>query len=430
MSDLFLGFYLGVFSIILLFNMLWYLYNKEKSYLYYFFMHLSVVLIAMDSSSIFETSTILLAIAAIFFSFLFTREFLNLEKYYENINSYFFKIAVSFCTLLLILYISDNAIYIKNIPYSMIFLGFVIIAYKVYKKGFLLAKYFIIAWGVNVSIIFLLDVKRITGVELVSFDYLSQIGNILEAVILSFALFARTSMLIDEKNEKEKMLIHQSRLASMGEMLANISHQWRQPLNRIASFIMNMQIHIMDNYKEEKFLLGKLDESQIQLEYMSNTIDDFANFYKKDKQKESFFVSSIVENSLNIISPTLKSNNINLEVNVIKDFKINSYPKELSQVILNLIQNAKDALIINNTKDANIKIEILDRKIIVQNNGDLINENIIDKIFEPYFTTKEKHKGTGLGLYMSRMILEKNMNAKISVKNQNNSVSFEINFKK
>lgn len=430
MSDLFLGFYLGVFSIILLFNMLWYLYNKEKSYLYYFFMHLSVVLIAIQSTPVFKNNTILLAVAAIFFSFLFTREFLNLEKYYEKINSYFLKVAILFSSILLLLYLSDNIIYIKNIPYSMIFLVFVIIAYKVYKKGFLLAKYFIIAWGVNVCIIFLLDVKRITGIELVSFEYLSQIGNILEAVILSFALFARTSMLIDEKNEKEKMLIHQSRLASMGEMLANISHQWRQPLNRIASFIMNMQIHIMDNYKEEKYLLEKLEESQVQLEYMSTTIDDFANFYKKDKQKETFFVSSVVENSLSIIASTLKSNNIHLEVNVINDFKINSYPKELSQVILNLIQNAKDALIINNTKDANIKIEILDRKIIVQNNGDLINENIIDKIFEPYFTTKEKDKGTGLGLYMSRMILEKNMNAKISVKNQNDCVSFEINFKK
>lgn len=430
MSDLFLGFYLGVFSIILLFNILWYLYNKEKTYLYYFFMHLSVVLIALDSSSVFETSTVFLAISAIFFSFLFTREFLNLEKYYKKLNSYFFKIAAIFCLLLVLLYITGNGVFIKNIPYSFIFLGFVLIAYKVYKKGFVLAKYFIFAWGVNVSIIFLLDIKRITGIELISFDYLSQIGNILEAVILSFALFAKTSMLIDEKNEKEKMLIHQSRLASMGEMLANISHQWRQPLNRIASFIMNMQMHIMDNYKEEKYLLEKLDESQIQLEYMSSTIDDFTNFYKKDKQKETFFVSSVVENSISIILPTLKSNNINLELNVLSDFQINSYPKELSQVILNLIQNAKDALIINKTKNANIQIEITDKKIIVQNNGESINENIIDKIFEPYFTTKEKHKGTGLGLYMSRMILEKNMNARISVENKDDNVNFEINFNK
>lgn len=428
MSDLFLGFYLGVFSIILLFNLLWYLYNKERGYLYYFFMHLSVVLLALDAYDVLNTSPVMLAISAILFSFLFAKEFLNLNRYYKNLNKIVTNIAFSIASIMFILYITDNSLIIKNIPYSFIFLGLVLLAVQVYKKGFHLAKYFIVAWGVNFVIILLSDIDRIFSIKIVHFDYLSQIGNILEAVILSFALFAKTRSLIKEKNEKEKMLIHQSRLASMGEMLANISHQWRQPLNRIASFIMNMQMHIMDNYEKEKYLLSKLEESQAQLEYMSHTIDDFTNFYTKDKQKEKFFVSSVIQNACNIISPSLKSNSIDLQIEVNNDFELNSYPKELSQVILNLLQNAKDAIFVNSIENSKIRILIENKKIVVKDNANGVSPEIIDNIFEPYFTTKEKHKGTGLGLYMSKMILERNMNAQIKAVNIDNGVEFQIEF--
>lgn len=428
MNSLFLGFYLGIFSIILLFNILWYVYNKEKAYLYYFFMHLSVVFLSLNTLEVLLIPTVPIAIFAIFFSFLFAKEFLNLNKYYPSINKYVLYTAYIIPLILFLLYITDNSLLIKYIPFSFIFLSFVLIAYKVYKKGFVLAKYFVIAWSVNYVIILLTDINRIFNIEIIHFEYLSQIGNILEAVILSFALFAKTSILTLEKNEKEKMLIHQSRLASMGEMLANISHQWRQPLNRIASLIINMQIHIMDKYKDEKYLLEKLEQSQIQLEYMSETIEDFTNFYKKDKQKEEFYVSSMILNASNIIKPTLKSNNINLKIEIIEDFKLNSFPKELSQVILNLLQNAKDALIFNQIIKPKINIVIDTNTIIVKDNANGITKDIIEKIFEPYFTTKDKHQGTGLGLYMSKMILEKNMNASIIAINTKDGVEFIIKF--
>jgi signal transduction histidine kinase len=428
MSDLFLGFYLGVFSIILLFNLLWYIYNKERGYLYYFFLHLSVVLLGLDAYNVLKTSPIILTISAILFSFLFAKEFLNLNKYYKNLDKIVTNIAFGISAVMFLLYITNNAIVIKNIPYSFIFLGLVILAINVYKKGFHLAKYFIIAWGVNLIIIFSSDINRIFGFKLLHFDYLSQIGNILEAVILSFALFAKTKILTEEKNEKEKMLIHQSRLASMGEMLANISHQWRQPLNRVASFIMNMQMHIMDNYEKEKYLLTKLEESQAQLEYMSHTIDDFTNFYKKDKQKKKFYVNDVIQNVSNIILPTLNSNKIDLKIDTKNDFELYSYPKELAQVILNLIQNAKDAIFLNNIQNPQIEITVKNKQIVIRDNANGIEEEILEKIFEPYFTTKEKHKGTGLGLYMSKMILEKNMNARINVKNIEEGVEFKIDF--
>jgi len=316
----------------------------------------------------------------------------------------------------------------NNIPFFLFYIPFLLIAFSKYKKGLVIAKYFLLGWGIYVAFIFIAFVLKINDVDILLRNYLIQIGNIIEAVVLSFALSLKTKMIMREQKEQEEMLIHQSRLASMGEMLVNISHQWRQPLNRIASFIMNMQIHIMENYKNEKFLLDKLEESQQQLEYMSSTIDDFSNFYKTQKTKEDFLVSESIDNAHNIIKSSLTSNNIQIEVSIINDFKILAYPKELSQVILNLLQNAKDALVVNDIKNPVIQIIIDSNKISIQDNADGIPQDIINRIFDPYFTTKENHDGTGVGLYMSKMILEKDFDAKISVVNQNNGACFIITF--
>jgi len=428
MNETFLGFYYGVMTSILLYNFQWYMNSKEKSYLYYVLMHFCLVLMYLNTSDIFITSLPITGILALIFSLFFIKEFLNLNIYYKHIDRFIKKFAIGFFIFFILLYISDTLYILSKIPLFLIFVPFLFIAYKVYKKGFDPAKYFLIGWGIYIFCLFLAYINKSYEYMFFAKNAIPQIGNLFETLILSFALSVKTKQLIIETKEQEQMLIHQSRLASMGEMLANISHQWRQPLNRIASFIMNMQIHIMDNYEDEKFLNKKLEESQHQLEYMSSTIDDFTEFYKKDKQKEEFFVSLAVENSYTIIDSSLTTNNIDLEINVINDFKINSYKKELSQVLLNLIQNAKDALLINQIKNPKIIITIDQNKIFVQDNAKGISLEIINKIFDPYFTTKEKYKGTGLGLYMSKIIIEKNMKAKITVENKNDGALFIINF--
>lgn len=237
---------------------------------------------------------------------------------------------------------------------------------------------------------------------------------------------------VKKNREKDRILIQQSKLAAMGEMLGNIAHQWRQPLNNV-SLIMQF---LRDNYKNEAVSEQKLDKfmnkANKHIEYMSETIDDFRNFYKPSKTQDKFSIKECINTLLYMIKNQYESDGINIEFEC-EDVIITNYENELKQALLNILNNAKDALLIkkeNKKFDAIIKIIVKKQddklKIEISNNGDNIKNDIIDRIFEPYFTTKFETQGTGIGLYMTKSIIETNMKGKIEVENIKDGVKFII----
>ncbi len=241
---------------------------------------------------------------------------------------------------------------------------------------------------------------------------------------------------INKRKEHEQILIQKSRLADMGDMISMIAHQWRQPLSALNTITQNIQLAYKLNKLDEKFLDEQCERSKIIAQNMSTTIDDFGNFFKDNKIKDEFYISDVITNSISLLKDTLKHEGIKIQ----KDFgeqntKLLAYKNELAQVIINLLMNSKDAFInkhklTNSNKDAKINISIKENlentQILLSDNAGGIKENIIKKIFEPYFSTKDKKNATGLGLYMSKMIIEKNMNGSLEVKNIQGGVEFCI----
>ena len=264
----------------------------------------------------------------------------------------------------------------------------------------------------------------------ISSIYVIHIGAPLESLIFSFALGYMLKTLVNEKNEKEKILIHQSKLASMGEMINNIAHQWRQPLTHLGFINMNLQLCLEEEPIDKKYINEKIEESNAQLDFMSKTIDNFRDFYKINKKKELFYISDAVKKALDIMEPIFKNNKIEFEFNLIKDKQVDGYENEYSQVILNILTNAKDVLLSRQIQNPKIVISINQKHnstiTTILDNGGGIENKYINQIFDPYFTTKEK--GSGIGLYMSEMIIKNHFKGKIIACNKANGSLFTIEF--
>lgn len=237
-----------------------------------------------------------------------------------------------------------------------------------------------------------------------------------------------------EIHDKQRILEHQNRLASMGEMIGSIAHQWRQPLTALSSILVLIELLADDKKLNHDKLKEKINDANFQINFMSKTIDDFRNFFKPNKQKELFNVKKQVLLALNLIKSSILNNNIKVDINAKDDIFINGYANEFAQVILNLLANSKDAILERKIENANIKIKITQNNkfayICIKDNGGGISLKPIEKIFEPYVSTKHKSSGIGIGLYMSKSIIETNMQGKLSVKNLKNGAFFLITLSK
>ncbi len=235
---------------------------------------------------------------------------------------------------------------------------------------------------------------------------------------------------VEKNRQKDEIMFHQNKLASMGEMLNNIAHQWRQPLMELSSLFIPIQAsldcELEIDKKELKESILKLNEIT---KYMSDTIDDFKNFFATNKEKEEFKLSSQINAVLNILSSSLKSNNIMLDIVVKKNPTIFGYKNEYTQVLINIINNAKDILIQRKIKNPKIIITLnetsKDVVTIIEDNGGGVKIEPIENIFKPFFTY-DKAGGTGVGLFMSKLIIENNLHGRLWVENTKNGALFKI----
>ena len=237
------------------------------------------------------------------------------------------------------------------------------------------------------------------------------------------------------KNEEQQlMVIRQNRLAQMGEMISMIAHQWRQPLNNLSIINNIVVLKYSKNKLDEKVIDNFKTNSSKQIQQMTKTIDDFRDFFKPDKQKTVFNLNRVIDSTIDILKPMLEKNTIKYSFDFEKEVDIEGYSNELAQAIFNIINNSIDALSEMEDIQKNISIKIYEDDsnicLSIEDNAGGIPEDIISNIFDPYFSTKTEKNGTGLGLYMTRMIIEEHMNGIISVSNKDDGALFIIKFPK
>lgn len=415
----------GIIISTAIYNLTLYIYFKSKQHLFYALSQFATLtfLITLDSlnSKPFDTifnihSNILFDISQLFmliFSLLFIKAFL--KNYFEykldkliNIIVY---LAIFDIFLSLIL---GTSILSRLVP---IFLPIWLVlseAKRVIKKHDIPFYYLFYGWHIVLFIVFIQYIGFVdyTGIIFPFFH----LALALDALMLSMAISYKFKLLDEERVIQQSVLLQQSRLASMGEMVAIIAHQWRQPLNFLSFTLMNIK---KINKTSEK-TVSIVKDANVQLQYMSKTIENFRNFYNPNKSKEEFSISEACYNVLPISS--LASKYITVIVN--EDFNFFGNKNEFEQVILNILNNSSDIFTQKNIQNPKVTL-CIDKDIIrISDNAGGVNIEHKDKIFEPYFSTKDGNDG--IGLYIAKMIIEKQMKGELSFENKNDGVEFKI----
>jgi PAS domain S-box-containing protein len=235
---------------------------------------------------------------------------------------------------------------------------------------------------------------------------------------------------VEALREKEQMLVQQSRQAAMGEMISNIAHQWRQPLNTLALSIQEAKMMYDFGECTGEFMETSTAKSMGLIQHMSQTIDDFRDYFKPDKDKTRFQVSEVVASTLILVQDSFNSQRVAIEIVTEQTPEIFGYRNEYAQTLLNILNNARDALTERKIAHPRVTVTLSSaggRAVVtVADNAGGIPEEIIDKVFDPYFTTKGPQIGTGLGLFMSKNIIEKNLGGSLTVRNNGDGAEFRI----
>jgi len=387
-------------------------------------------------------NTILLVMA--FFTFLFaTFSVLDINPLgkTQTITNYIL-VAISIILIFLLRGPKSRYVAITYVMYFSAYLAFLSALFFVPNDEFRIIWFYLLIFAAYITGSIragnIVGIVSISTIILVHFTYglnLSTVGTVTAVIGLVIAcLFFRayTKKIIDfeqEIIEQKQFMISQSRFAAMGEMLSMIAHQWRQPLSTTTLLIAEERVKMMMNDKEQNDYSQMLDRISDTLLYLSDTIDDFQTYFKPEKTIQHIDISVLVQRIKQYVEPRLSMTSIKFKIDESDCKYINTFTNELLQSIINIINNAIDILIERKIEDPKISITFEDSKddlsIFINDNGGGIEDDIIDKVFEPYFSSKSKN-GTGLGLYMAKMIIEQHINGQLSVKNSSEGSSFNI----
>lgn len=247
---------------------------------------------------------------------------------------------------------------------------------------------------------------------------------------LNSSLEKRIKEEVEKNRKKDQKIMQQSRLAQMGEMISMIAHQWRQPLNAISAAAISLSLRAEMESLDDEFVIHSAQKISDYSQHLSSTIDDFRDFFKPNKEKIQTNLNAIINSTLLIVKSSIISKKIELVQDLDAETPFWTYKSELTQVMLNILHNAQEALLEHQPKDPMIKIKTYEKDqeyiIEISDNAGGIEPHILERIFDPYFSTKEKKNGTGLGLYMSKQIVEEHCSGRIEVYNENDGVVFKI----
>ncbi len=425
---IFYGITFGILIMTIAYTLIRYIYSKEIFYISYCFMQIFSLLYIVAYSKLYqisywvqEFSLVLASVFAVIFAVNYYE-----GKFLPKVSNYKELILNTFLLNVVILTAFYHYILFEYLPYTIIYaILFISIIFNL-KQGFKPTLIYVIGWSVFCIVLFIFDFKN-RYIGLGYFD-LVLVVFALEAMLFTISIAYKYNDLKKQNKEFEKMILQQSKFVKSGEMIANITHQFRQPLNNISYILINLKKRFESEKLDKIFFDKKVNQANEQVSFLSKTIDDFKEFYLQEKEKDDFLVKDSIQNALTILNPDLQKDNINLNLKfeTFEDIKIFGVKNELSQVILSLVSNSIDALKNRHNPKISINVVSSSAEVIIEilDNAGGIKVKNLKKIFEPYFSTKEE--GTGIGLYLSKIIIEESFGGKLQVQNIKDGAKFSI----
>lgn len=425
---LFYGITFGILIMTIVYTFVRYLYSKEIFYVSYCFMQIFSLIYILAYSNLFEISNLIKEISLVLaslFALFFAINYYD-GKFLPKIRNYKELFFNTFLFNIVILTAFYHYILFEYLPYTIVYaILFISIVFNL-KQGFKPTLFYVVGWSVFCIILFIFDFKNFY-IQQNYFD-LVLIVFAIEAMLFTISVAYKYNDLKRQNKEFEKLILQQSKFVKSGEMIANITHQFRQPLNNISYILINLKTRFENNRLDKEFFDRKINQANEQLNFLSKTIDDFKEFYIQDKQKEIFLVKDSIFNAISILSADLKKHNIklDLEFKTFEDIKVFGVKHELSQVVLSIVLNSIDILKNIENPEIFIKVSSSSAEVIIDivDNGGGVKIKNLKKIFDPYFSTKKD--GTGIGLYLSKIIIEDSFLGKLEVENEKDGAKFSI----